>query len=143
MLEVSLQLDDGLVAVVKEDCPTCKLIVGVLQELKASGAALTVVTQDDPSFPEGLSPVHDRELEISYRLNVEAVPTLFRIEAGKILDCKIGWNRGDWQQLTGCDSLGSDLPEYQPGCGSLSRGMPATGRRHAAHRRHCRKTERR
>ncbi len=131
MLEASLQLDDGLVAVVKEDCPTCKLVVGVLQELQASGVALTVVTQDDPSFPEGLSPVHDGELEISYRLNVEAVPTLFRIEAGEILDRKVGWNRDDWQQLTGCDSLGSDLPEYQPGCGSLTvePGMAAKLRR--------------
>ncbi|MBV8494024.1 MAG: hypothetical protein JO162_11185, partial [Alphaproteobacteria bacterium] len=37
---------DGLVAVVKRDCPTCELTAPVLGEL-ARRAGLTVFTQDD------------------------------------------------------------------------------------------------
>ena len=42
---------DGLVAVVKRDCPTCVMAAPVLGELARRGG-VTVYTQDDPSFPE-------------------------------------------------------------------------------------------
>ncbi|MEZ5340256.1 MAG: hypothetical protein R2706_02065 [Acidimicrobiales bacterium] len=41
---------NGLVAVVKRDCPTCELVVPVLDQL-ASVGDLTVFSQDDPTFP--------------------------------------------------------------------------------------------
>src|SRR5476651_1998976 len=41
--------EDGLIAVVKRDCPTCVLAAPVLGEL-ARRAPLTVYTQDDPAF---------------------------------------------------------------------------------------------
>ena len=43
----------GLVAVVKRECPTCETVAPVLREL-AARAELTVYTQDDLDFPEGL-----------------------------------------------------------------------------------------
>jgi hypothetical protein len=43
---------DGLVAVVKRDCPTCVLAAPVLGDL-ARRVGLTVYTQDDPTFPAG------------------------------------------------------------------------------------------
>ena len=46
--------DDGLIAVVKRDCPTCQLVVPVLEELRARTPALTIYSQDDPAFPPGL-----------------------------------------------------------------------------------------
>ena len=45
---------DGLVVVVKRDCPTCTLVVPVLQDLAARGA-LHVYSQDDPAFPDGVA----------------------------------------------------------------------------------------
>jgi hypothetical protein len=48
-------LPDGLVAVVKRACPTCETVAPVLREL-AARTALTVYTQDDLAFPEGLAP---------------------------------------------------------------------------------------
>ena len=48
---MSVTAHDGLIAVVKRDCPTCELTVPVLGEL-AQRADLRVYTQDDPSFPE-------------------------------------------------------------------------------------------
>ncbi len=46
-------LPEGLVAVVKRDCPTCVLVAPVLEQLSAGDQPLTVYSQDDPSFPEG------------------------------------------------------------------------------------------
>ncbi len=47
-------LPDGVVAVVKRSCPTCELVVPVLAQLAERGVALTIYSQDDPSFPDGL-----------------------------------------------------------------------------------------
>src|SRR5262245_13574253 len=115
---VSALPTDGLVAVVKEDCPTCKLVVPALRRMREAGLPLTVVTQDEPSFPEGIAPVDDRELAISWRLGVEAVPTLYRFEQGVVRSRSVGWNRAEWRDVTGIGDLGGDLPEMRPGCGS-------------------------
>ncbi len=113
-------LPDGLVVVVKRDCPTCLLVVPALAELRAAGRSLTVVTQDDPTFPEDLDPVDDRELSISWTLGTEAVPTLYRVADGRVEDQTVGWNRDAWRAFTGLPDLGTELPEYRPGCGSLT-----------------------
>jgi len=46
-----LSLPDGLVAVVKRECPTCQLVAPVLRELAAAGVPVLVYSQDDPAFP--------------------------------------------------------------------------------------------
>ena len=106
-----MQLPDGLVAVVKHDCPTCVLVEPVLREL---GAA--VWCQDDGSWFEG----DDTDLELSYRLGIETVPTLLRVEGGTEVARTVGWSRPQWEELTGLAGLGHGLPEHRPGCGSLS-----------------------
>src|ERR1700757_1323374 len=106
---------DGLVAVVKRDCPTCVLTAPVLGDL-ARDAGLTVYTQDDPSFPETVpSRVDDTTLDISHRLKIEIVPTLIRFEAGREVSRIYGWDRGEWERLSGIAGLGCDLPETRPG----------------------------
>jgi hypothetical protein len=112
-------LPDGLVAVVKRDCPTCVLVAPLFAEI-AKQTALTVYTQDDLGFPEGVAPIDDTGLEMSYHHEIEAVPTLLRVEGGKERARVVGWQRGEWQEITGIAGLGSDLREWQPGCGSLS-----------------------
>ena len=94
-----------------------------------TGAALTVYTQDDPAFPEGMAGVvDDRALETSYKLKIEIVPTLIRFDGGKEANRVIGWNRAEWQALTGINRLGKDLPENRPGCGRVShRRAPQSG----------------
>lgn len=112
-------LPDGLVAFVKRDCPTCVMVGPVLADLKAS-VPLTVYTQDDPTFPEGTGPVDDTDLERSYRQGVEIVPTLLRVEGGRVVGSLQGWLRPEWEKLTGVSPLGAGLPEYRAGCGSLT-----------------------
>jgi hypothetical protein len=112
-------LPDGIVAVVKRECPTCELVAPVLAEL-AGKLALTVYTQDDPEFPAGVDPVDDRELAVSWHYGIEAVPTLLRVEGGVERERILGWQREEWQAFTGVGGLGAGLPDWRPGCGSLS-----------------------
>ncbi len=110
-------LPDGLIAIVKRDCPTCTLIEPLLCDL----AGLTVYSQDDPAFPGGVPGViDDRGLETSYRLGIEIVPILIRMEGGSETGRIMGWNREEWRGFTGIDGLGEGLPENQPGCGALN-----------------------
>jgi len=112
-------LPDGVVAFVKRDCPTCLLVVPVLIEL-AKRVPLAVYTQDDPSFPESLEPVDDTALAVSWHHEIDTVPTLIRVEGGREVERAVGWKRDHWESLCGVESLGAGLPDWRPGCGSLS-----------------------
>ncbi len=119
MARSSAPLPDGIVAFVKHDCPTCELVAPVLRAL-AESATLTVYCQDDPTFPSGVEVLDDTSLEVSWHQNIDAVPTLLRVEDGVEKERALGWHRGEWEALTGSSGLGEDLPEMRPGCGSLS-----------------------
>ncbi len=111
--------ETGFVIFAKRDCPTCELIEPVLQQL--SGTDTCLISQDDPAFPRNVSAVlDDRELEQSWRHNIEFVPTLIRMEKGREVDRTYGWDVREWRRITGQPDLGKGLPEFQPGCGSLS-----------------------
>ena len=85
----------GFVAVVKRDCSTCRLIEPAFRELKR-GAALRIHSQDDPVFPETIDEVFDeRRLELSYRLDIEIVPTLIQFQKGEETARLVGWRRKD------------------------------------------------
>ena len=116
----SPDLPDGLIAVVKKACPTCELIAPVLTQLADAGVDFTVWSQDDPTFPPGLNAGDDRELETSYRLGIDTVPTLIRIREGREVERAVGWLRSDWETISGALDLGPDLPPQRPGCGSRS-----------------------
>lgn len=115
------QAKDGLIAVVKRDCPTCELVEPVLKRLQETGTPITIYSQDDPTFPEATGgAIDDTSLEQSFRHDIEFVPTLIRQEGGKESDRVFGWNREDWEKFTGIQGLGEGLPDNQPGCGSKS-----------------------
>jgi hypothetical protein len=112
-------LPDGIAAFVRRGCPTCELVAPVLREL-AGRVPLSVYTQDDPSFPEGIEANDDTSLAHAWHWGIEAVPTLLRVEGGEERGRAVGWERSEWEALTGVLGLGTDLPPYRPGCGSLS-----------------------
>ena len=97
----------SLLAVVKADCPTCRLVAPVLSSL---GDAVEIVSEDS-----------DDGLERSYALGVETVPTLMAFDGGGAeVQRLVGWDRAEWARVTGVDGLGDgfDLPAHRPGCGS-------------------------
>ncbi len=111
---------EGLIAVVKRDCPTCVLTEPVLAEL-AARTGLTVFTQDDPAFPESIAqPFDDSALNVSHTLAIEIVPTLIRREGGREIARTYGWDRAEWERVSGQDKLGAALPAMRPGCGALN-----------------------
>ena len=131
-----------LVAVVKRDCPTCSLIEPVLKQLDATdGVELSVITQDDPTFPSGVANVaFDDDLAFSYHNDIETVPTLIADGRERI----VGWKRDEWEQFTGVEGLGPGLPDYRPGCGSLSvdpSRVDGLRARFESHRLHARRVE--
>jgi len=110
---------NGLIAVVKRDCPTCVLVVPLFGGIARSAGPMTVYCQDDPGFPEAFPTVRDdTELEQPFRLDI--VPTLIRMEGGQEVARVIGWNRDEWREMTEISDLGADLPENWPGCGSMT-----------------------
>jgi len=92
----------AIIAVVKQDCPTCALVAPVLDDLVGRGVVSTIYREDE-----------DDGLEASWRLGIETVPTLVR--GG---DRIVGWSRAQWEEFTGVSGLGEGLPDYRPGCGS-------------------------
>ena len=119
MARSSAPLPNGIIAFVKRDCPTCELVAPVLRQLAEDGT-LTVYSQDDPDFPSGVEVSDDTSLEVSWHQNIEAVPTLLRVEDGIEKERVLGWHRKEWEALCGKSGLGMDLPDVRPGCGSLS-----------------------
>ena len=113
-------IENGLLAVVKRDCPTCVLVSPVLAEL-ARRADLEVFSQDDPAFPEDMATVvDDTGLDVSYELGIEIVPTLIRFRDGDEVARTFGWDRAAWQEISGLEDLGPGLPDLRPGCGALN-----------------------
>ncbi|WP_326509390.1 thioredoxin family protein [Noviherbaspirillum album] len=112
-------MPDGLIVIAKRECPTCALVEPLLPALADSGVPLTVYVQDTDDYARDMSNViYDETLEHSFRLNVEVVPTLIRVENGVEVERTYGWHRDDWRRLSGNASLGETLPVLRPGCGS-------------------------
>lgn len=105
--------------IVKRDCPTCALIEPVIADLAGRlGGGLTVYVQDDPTFPSVISnPIDDRNLEYSYKNEIEIVPTLIKFE-GESSTRIYGWDKKQWREFTELEDLGDDLVDFKPGCGS-------------------------
>ncbi|MEM9654742.1 MAG: thioredoxin family protein, partial [Actinomycetota bacterium] len=106
-------------AVVKRDCPTCELVAPILAAL-SMGRTVTVHSQDDPSFPADCDPIDDRSLVFSWHHDIETVPTLIKVVAGREVDRIVGWNRDEWLGFTEIDGLPGTETDFMPGCGSRS-----------------------
>ncbi|GAC1530049.1 MAG: hypothetical protein NVS3B12_04110 [Acidimicrobiales bacterium] len=120
-----IQLPDGVVAVVKRDCPTCVLVGPLLASLAGHGAVIAVASQDDAGFPSGVAVIDDTDLELSWALEIETVPTLVRIADGRVGSRLEGWSREQWASFFGSSfdasgDIAARLPDWRPGCGSLT-----------------------
>jgi hypothetical protein len=113
------QPPDGLLLIAKRACPTCSLVEPLVGELAGGTLPLTVYVQDGSAYGNGAAAVvDDQALEHSYRLNIEVVPTLIRVEGGREVERTYGWQRDDWRRISGLAGLGDGLPMLRPGCGS-------------------------
>jgi hypothetical protein len=125
-------LAQTFVAIVKRECATCVVAMPVLrqveQALASRGGKLEVWVQDDVSFAADFAHAcDDTALATSFRYGIETVPTLIRLVDEREDARTVGWQRAQWQAITGIAELGDDLPAFRPGCGSITMdpGMPA------------------
>ncbi len=120
---------DGVVAIVKRDCPTCELVAPVLIMLGKAGSVDVILSQDDPTFPGGAVVTDDTQLQHSWHIGVDAVPTIVRFVDGAEVERIVGWNTDQWAAFFPADPIATtfaDLPKWRPGCGSrtVEHGMP-------------------
>jgi thiol-disulfide isomerase/thioredoxin len=131
----------ALVCFVKEDCPTCREVMPVLAALYGAfkdSLDFHVVGQTtqgneklaaDFDLPFAL--LDDATLKVSFATDIDTVPTLFWSDKdGQTKAELVGFVRSEWQNLSSevaqsaqLQSPGLDwdaLPEWRPGCGSLS-----------------------
>ena len=108
---------------VKESCETCKLIEPLLAEL-FDQLDIELVSQDNPQFPPGFPVIYDESLELSYRAEIEIVPTLIEKDTQGEVNRIYGWDKEQWQKIAGFQ-FAAELPLFRPGCGSktLDPGM--------------------
>ncbi|MEG3586921.1 MAG: thioredoxin family protein [Actinomycetota bacterium] len=114
-------LEDGYVAFVKQDCPTCTLIEPVLTQLAEVGILKAVYSQDNPEFPALGITQDDSDLELSFKLEIGTVPTLLKVSGGKETSRIIGWFKEEWEGFCETNDLGAEgISDFSPGCGSRS-----------------------
>ena len=110
--------EDGIAIFVKSECETCLMIKPLIKDMINLLPNIIVISQDDPTFSKNFSIIDDRELELSYRCKIETVPTVIYFKKGAEIKRSFGWHRQEWQDLSGLENLGTDLPNQRPGCGS-------------------------
>ena len=122
-----------LICFVKEDCPTCKTIMPLLQAMHNARHKLLVIGQTRSGneklikdFQLTLPLLDDSDLKVSFAYDLDIVPALFHAAAdGTLIEKLEGFVREEWQSLI--DKIAplaqfdwQSLPEWRPGCGSLS-----------------------
>ena len=106
---------------VKAECETCALVEPAIASILQAGKRVKILVQDDPGFLSGLGSESDTSLQASFHWDVEVTPTLIQLKNGREVHRTEGWDRRHWQNCFELPDLGSDLPEFRPGCGSKSR----------------------
>ena len=131
----------ALVCFIKEDCPTCKEVMPVLDAFfrqYASRMPVHIIGQTQSGnralaeqFKPEFSILDDSALQVSFAADIETVPTLLMVDTqGTETARLIGFVKDEWRSFanelnvqTGLDELALDweaLPDWRPGCGSLS-----------------------
>lgn len=131
----------AIVCFVKEDCPTCNEVMPVLNALHSAfsqqidffiaGQTVAGNCKLADVHQPGFAILDDASLKVSFAYEIDTVPTLFVSDSsGAQQQSLIGFVREEWQNLaqglatqlslTPPDIDWSTLPEWRPGCGSLS-----------------------
>ncbi len=130
-----------LICFVKEDCPTCQTVMPVLEQLykqlgervdvlvagQTQEGNLKLITKHNLTVPL----LDDSKLKVSFAYDLDIVPTMLLADGeGNQIRRIEGFAQSDWRpfiaeitELTSGDPVEIDwaaLPEWRPGCGSLS-----------------------
>ena len=106
----SPQDESALVCFIKEDCPTCKEVMPVLDAffehygehmpVQVIGQTLEGNRALTSAFSPSFSILDDSELRVSFAADIQTVPTLLRTDTnGKELSRLVGFVRDEWQTM--------------------------------------------
>lgn len=124
-----------LLCFVKEDCPTCNLVMPILEATHKQTDLVTVLaigqTADGnkvlaENHQLSLPILDDSTLIVSFAYDLDSVPHMFLIdESGNLIEQVIGFDKGEWQSLFGDHLQDVEIdwdgfPDWRPGCGSLT-----------------------
>ena len=121
-----------LVALVKHDCPVCDQVLPALDAARERGGPIRIVSQSGVAetaaqaqrLKLGAVPELDPELELSARLDPDAVPAVVLLDAGDERDRVEGLDRARLAALAQQAGVALELdglPERRPGCASITR----------------------
>ena len=119
----------SIICFVKQDCPTCQLVMPVLEQLHAEGHRIIAIGQTTEGnqqlitdFNLTLPFLDDSKLKISFAFDIDTVPTLIPLEAsGNLGEALIGFTKEEWQTAFPESAVDwPSMPDWRPGCGSLS-----------------------
>ena len=126
--------EQTLLCFVKEDCPTCNLVMPILESAHQNSATNVIVVGQTAEGNQILAKNHslqvplldDSKLMVSFEYDLETVPHTFVVDPnGNQLASAIGFDREQWTSLFSTH-LGDvsvnwqEYPEWRPGCGSLT-----------------------
>ena len=127
---VSLPDDTAsMICFVKQDCPTCQLVMPVLEKLHAEGNRIIAIGQTSEGnqkliedFELTLPFLDDSKLKVSFAFDIDTVPTLIPLrDNGAMGEALIGFTKEEWQNTFAHSEVDwPALPDWRPGCGSLS-----------------------
>ena len=127
------QASATLLCFIKEDCDTCRTTMPLLEALHQANVNIVLIGQTTEGNNKLISDfsltapiLDDSSLKVSFAYNTEIVPTLIWADAeGKQVEKQEGFVKQDWQGLL--ERFGAQpatdwdqLPDWRPGCGSLS-----------------------
>ena len=122
------------VCFVKEDCPTCNLVMPLIEALHASGDVAVLAPGQTGDGNRTLIDRHgltlplldDSILKVSFAYDVDTVPLVLLADGdGREVDRLVGFDRAEWRTFfeTHAPNTQVDwdaLPAWRPGCGSLT-----------------------
>ena len=131
----------ALVCFIKEDCPTCRLVLPLLAAIHESlaseldffivGQTRSGNSQLMSEFTPPFNLLDDSALKVSFTNDIEIVPQVFLTDSeGHVLAERTGFVREEWQKMVAelfekhpraeRKVKWDSLPSWRPGCGSLS-----------------------
>ena len=136
----------ALVCFVKEDCPTCNLVMPLLQAAHDAGAVPVLAAGQTREGNRTLIDRHglsmplldDSTLKVSFAYDVETVPLVLAANAdGEEVDRLVGFDRAEWRAFferhyPAADVDWESLPKWRAGCGSLTQDPVIAERLRAA-----------
>ena len=136
----------AFVCFVKADCPTCNLVMPLLQAAHDAGEVPVLAAGQTEEGNRTLIDRHglsmplldDSTLKVSFAYDVETVPLVLAANAdGEEVDRLVGFDRAEWRaffesHLPNADVDWESLPKWRPGCGSLTQDPVIAERLRAA-----------